>query len=357
MDNPFTPRAALTPDRLAAYLDGTLSPEQRHEVELLMEESSLHREAVEGAHLLPAGALGDLQRHRPNGGAGHSIRLVGVGTLLVAGAAAWWLVRPGAHEVERRDAPAPEATTTTAPFADTALEVNTAMITQAIELPESLLIGHDHPMPVPRAPTIADSTRREQPTVPIDVIQPRSTGAATVDSIRDPRPRNTRPSRKLLWVHGLKLVAPEELYAKELLLVVDPGGVPAAYADAGARTTTDDHAVPYTDHMTDALGHFDRGEHKAALEALQVVLRQRPDDLNALFYSGLCCYNLGLFNKATTLFQRAAHHRIESFDEEAYWFHALSVERAQGGAAAALLFERIAAQGGFYAERAKARID
>ena len=104
--------------------------------------------------------------------------------------------------------------------------------------------------------------------------------------------------------------------------------------------------------MDEALGRFAENDHKGCLDDLRFLLAQYPDDVNALFYGGLCAYNLGMYDRARALLHRAATHPVDVFNEEAAWYHALTLERL--GADGALdAFVRISANEGFYAEQAR----
>jgi hypothetical protein len=159
---------------------------------------------------------------------------------------------------------------------------------------------------------------------------------------------------QLLYLHDLKVVHPRALYAREPLLEVEPGGVDARYADRDQQRQargSEQHML-YTAYLDEAMAHFARTHHKEALAELRFLLTQYPDDVNALFYAGLCAYNLGLNDRARSFLHRTATHPVDAFDEEATWYHALTLQRAGERQAAQEAFARIAAGGGFYAERA-----
>jgi hypothetical protein len=108
--------------------------------------------------------------------------------------------------------------------------------------------------------------------------------------------------------------------------------------------------------MDEALSGIVQGDHKRTLNDLRFLLRQYPDDVNALFYAGLCSYSLGLPERAEGYFRRVMAHPVDSFDEEAAWYNALSVMQRSPGEARPLL-EGIATDGGFYADRARQRLN
>ncbi len=110
--------------------------------------------------------------------------------------------------------------------------------------------------------------------------------------------------------------------------------------------------MAYLPFMDAAMGKFKAHHHKGALLELRFLLDQYPDDVNALFYAGLCAYNIGAYERAENFLARTATHRIDTFDEEAQWYHALALEQLGDHSGAQQAFARIAAQGGFYATRA-----
>jgi tetratricopeptide (TPR) repeat protein len=191
-------------------------------------------------------------------------------------------------------------------------------------------------------------------------IAPRTSATSTAT---DPAPPatpkgNVRTSRQLLFLHDLKVVHPQELYANVPALGDDPANVLARYTDSSTQRTdrAEQRRVQYIAFMEDALGKFVRNDHKGCLEELRFLLQQYPDDVNALFYAGLCSYNLGMNERARSFLHRAATHSIDVFDEEATWYHALSLEQLGETEAAQGSFARIVARNGFYAQRAQERL-
>lgn len=354
MNDRFATRTPLTPERLEAYIQGRLTPAEQHEVELLLEESPLHAEAVEGLKAVPGASLADLARRRPPAG-GVRMWVVVAGTLVVGGVAIAVISGDTEKNASRVGTPVPEAegTHTTAP--DATAQIPLAEITAARDLPESLQIGHT----VPRAHAALDTVVRMTVETPI-AMEPRSVPVTTTEGAHANAPTTParKDSRRLIFLRGFKLVDPEELHSGDSWLHVLPNGTPADLDghDDPQRSITEERDTPYLGFMDHALQLFDGGRNKAALAEFQQVLAQYPDDVNAQFYAGLCCFNLGLFQRAKPLFLSAAHHPVGTFHEEALWYHALAVEQADGPANAELLFERIVAQGGFYAEQASRRI-
>lgn len=348
-----------TPAQLQAYAEGRLMPAEQHAVEQALEADPLLRDALEGLQQ-PQAAAGwaALQRQRPTTGGLARYWLGGGVLLLVILAVARWPADaptpPDARETQLETAASENIPT--APPAD--IPLATAEIARSTELPPTQQIGHrpderhalpaDHSAPVDRTTDVT----------PLADRTPDSAQLTTRPSTAAPL-RATRPSRQLLYLHDLKLVHPSELYAREPLLSVDPGGVDARFADRDQQQQAqgDSRHMIYTAYMDGTLARFARTDHKGSLTELRFLLTQYPDDVNALFYAGLCAYNLGLYDRARHFLHRAATHPVDVFDEEATWYHALTLQRLGEREAAHEAFARIAAGGGYYAERAVAEQD
>ena len=378
MNKLFTPRTPASPELLDAYAKGNLPPDQQHEVELLLEASPLHREAVEGLRAVPGASFAEFGKHRP--GAGSSTPWLIGGGLLVAAALIAWAITASNDGIDPMTGPLATNDKTSAPSTEYAFDTNSVITTTekaaAEELPESLRIGHE---PMDERPQVSTESTivRDNPVEPIEprTIEPKST--ANNDRLQQPK-HAPRVSRRLVFLHGLKVVHPDELYPERMPKFFQTG-VPANKPSAlsahievrtnePTQTTVDTAAwnklqrdmqpkVSYLDYMDHALAAFSNGDHRSAFDELQYLLTQFPGDVNALFYSGLCCYNLGRTAKAGGWFMRVLGHKVDSFSEEADWYRALCIENLHGAKAAAKEFKRIAKQGGFYAEKAKEKLN
>ena len=347
-DSPFAP-APPTPAQLQAYAEGRLPPAEHNAVERALESDPLLRDALEGLqHPQAAAGWRALQRQRP-GAAGQASYWVGGAVLLAVLAIALW-PSPAPQPNNAPTTPTSVARTPAAPVETIAEEpLAIAEISEARELPATEQIGHRsderHAAPVDRSTDVQPLADRLPDTA---LLSSPATAAAPL--------RAPRAVHQLLYLHDLKLVHPRALYAREPLLEVDPGGLDARFADHEQQQQargTEQH-MRYTAYLDEAMAHFARAHHKEALAELRFLLTQYPDDVNALFYAGLCAYNLSLYDRARSFLHRAATHPVDAFDEEATWYHALTLQRAGERQAAQEAFARIAADGGFYSERALA---
>ncbi|MBL7981578.1 MAG: hypothetical protein JNL52_07175 [Flavobacteriales bacterium] len=350
--DPFAPHEAPTAVQLIAYVEGRLTPAEEHQVELAMEADPFVRETVEGLRMPGAiEAAARMERPRPTGG---SIGWMpwAVGGTILAGVVAIYFFQGDA--VKTSD-PAQIVSTATPQQAELSaneladLPLEEAEIAAAIELPLTQQIGRPEDPPQPsETPVVRDA--------PVDRLEERGTRIITPTPAPTVSPaRPARTSVQLLYLHDLKLVHPKELYARDPVMELGNSGVDASYGDRGQQQT-DRNAIrnmTYTSYMDEALGRFARNDNRGCLEELRFLMDQYPDDVNAQFYAGLCCYNLGLYKRARHFLHQAAVHSVDVFHEEAIWYHALTLQRLGELDAATEAFSRIAAGGGFYAERAR----
>jgi hypothetical protein len=225
----------------------------------------------------------------------------------------------------------------------------------AVEQPESLRIGHK----ADERPYVVDNSaipvQRDTGIVSLKGLEPNVSG----DPVAISKPvRGKRTSKELVFLHDLKIVHPKELYP--FTPKVDPAelGVPASFQDLGsARSGIEkQRTMEYIPYMDQAMAKFADNDHKGCLEDLGLVLEQYPNDVNALFYTGLCSYNLGLYGRARKYLHRSAVHEVDAFREEGVWYHALALDRLGESNAAQESYARIVAEEGFYAQRARARM-
>ncbi len=357
-DNPFTPRGALSRERLERYVRGELSPAEQHEVELRMEQDPLLRDAVEGLRL--PGALSGLEVVDASHPVAARIGVRGwwiAGISLVAVLIALWSTY--------RPAPPPSPIPATPVVAHVDVPITPAQqaafteeLTQATALPESLRSayrGVDHfVQPLDTTAAIV----RAEPPAHVEALPAEPVSAPPIERADPKALPTTKPSRALLFFYDLKLVHPKELYPIDPVLELADGSVDARFPDAQAKRNAGplENAVPYDRYFRTAMGKFSRGDRQGCLEDLFIVLEEYPEDVNALFYAGLCCYDLGLFQRAANLLDRARKHEVDTFIEEAEWYHALAVERAGGRQEARALLQAVVDRDGFYAPRARTHL-
>ena len=359
--DPFAPRGSLSREQLIAYAEGRLTPTEQHEVELHLDHDPLLQDALEGLQQPGAtAALHALDGHRPQAGSRSSWTtygawFTGIAALVISVILLW--PTPAEDPVpENAITQNSEVIEVPADGTMETIPLMNAEIVAAVEQPESLYIGHQRNVRSAGS-TLAEVLSQRDPGV--DRIDPLPAKLDTRDANASPRTGNGRKvSRQLIYLHDLAVVDPRELYKQEPTLALADEHVAARFSDRQAQTSarTETQNMAYTAFMDAALGRFAANDHKGCLDDLRFVLNQYPDDVNALFYAGLCSYNLGMYQRARVFLHRAATHPVDVFDEEAQWYHALTLERLGETAAAQEAFARIATADGFYAGKARSKM-
>lgn len=362
-----TERSSATPppsrEHLLRYLRGDLPPAEQHALERRLEEDPLLRDAVEGLSA-PGAAAAAAALRSPFAPASPRwpARVLGGGLVVgVIAVTTWIFTRPEPKPQDVRALLDADALPT-APNTDSVLRVVHEEIAQAAaarpEVPQAAPATTAAPARVAErfervdtalAPVVRDTLARVTPAAP-GAVRP-SDPEPSIVPVHPPK-----PSRRLVYLYNLKLVHPKELYGDHPPQLI-PAGVSAdrenARSPGGAEPPVN---VSYLDFMDRAMEAVSKGRAAAALDDLYFLLGQYPDDVNAQFYAGLCCYELGLYPRAQQLMGRAASNRVDTFNEEAAWYGALATEGMSGRAAAHEAYARIAEQQGFYAKQAQARL-
>ena len=107
-------------------------------------------------------------------------------------------------------------------------------------------------------------------------------------------------------------------------------GTPAAQeTQEGDAKEKDFIEFSYMNYLGVTLRDFNRGEYKVALLGMDQILSIYPDDVNALFYSALCLYNLKQFYLCEQRLKIIDLAKFDNFDEEQQWYLLLCY-KAQG---------------------------
>lgn len=111
--------------------------------------------------------------------------------------------------------------------------------------------------------------------------------------------------------------------------------------------------IPYHNYIAQTMEQFNSGNFKQTLNRTKFILGFYPDDINALFYGGLCYYNLSEMNQAIDAFEKVVSNPFSNFDEEAFWYLANAYYLNSDKTKAKELFQAIVNQKGYYAKQAE----
>jgi len=132
-------------------------------------------------------------------------------------------------------------------------------------------------------------------------------------------------------------------------------GTPAAQETNVVESSQKDIVeVSYMNFLSETLQDFNRGEYKAALVGFDQILSTYPDDVNALFYSSLCLYNLKQFGLCEQRLKVMELAKFDNFDEEQNWYLLLCYKAMGKTQEFNNLKQNIIQRNGFYAVKAAA---
>jgi tetratricopeptide (TPR) repeat protein len=100
------------------------------------------------------------------------------------------------------------------------------------------------------------------------------------------------------------------------------------------------------------LKYFSQNKFKDALSRFDLILETYPDDVNALFYSALCLYNLNQFNLCEKRLIELKNTKFTNFDEEQEWYLLLTYYSLHKDQQFIELKTQIVEAGGFYSKKA-----
>ena len=131
-------------------------------------------------------------------------------------------------------------------------------------------------------------------------------------------------------------------------------GTPANSEISTNTTEESDNIVEiaYVSFLGKSLKYFSQNKFKDALSRFDLILETYPDDVNALFYSALCLYNLNQFNLCEKRLIDLKNTKFTNFDEEQEWYMLLTYYSLHKDQQFIALRTQIIENGGFYSKKA-----
>lgn len=111
--------------------------------------------------------------------------------------------------------------------------------------------------------------------------------------------------------------------------------------------------IPYVEYLDKTMALFEKGKYKKALVRFKQILNVYPEDVNALFYGGLCYYNLSKNDLALLSFENCYNLEYGNFREEANWLSYLIYREEGNLKKASLLLQKIINEKGYYSQQAQ----
>ncbi len=158
---------------------------------------------------------------------------------------------------------------------------------------------------------------------------------------------------KEIYLNNLKLIDYRKYRSRSNIKVesLELTGIPANLESKDEQvkdSKSTDSEIAYYDYIKKTTLLLSEGDYKQTLARCNIILSHYPNDLNALFYSGYCYYNLAEYSKSVELFKQCLTSNYNNFDEESEWLLAKSYEALGENNKAKAIFKLINDRGGYY---------
>jgi hypothetical protein len=358
--------STLTAEQLEAFLEGKLSPEETARVQHLLDDCELSKEALEGYTIVP-GAFADVDAlkksiAKKSGMTSMNWSTIGLGIVAIAALSIFLTIFLG--EDPKPDTPV----------------VQTDVITSELDAPPApapaniLIPAEDHfvnPEANTKQITMAKNTDETGDTTMTDSYSTEALLPIPVDQqpvlIADTTPVKTVVSEasynaQVGFLLDLKITEFDKYYLTETIEVreLPLTGTSADKEnkdDVGDPTEVETiRSVPADQFLREGLIAFRDARYGKCISKMDVLLKNNPNDINALFYSAISYVKLEMYSKAIPLLDKIIADPNNVFDEEAEWYKAIALEGNGESAAAQTVFKSIADKGGFYSKQASAKL-
>lgn len=166
------------------------------------------------------------------------------------------------------------------------------------------------------------------------------------------------PNAPYRFIHNLKVTGFQDYYFnKQFYAPATKGNLMACYTNSvelqKSKSALKNYQLTFLhEWLADGLNYFNQKNYTTASYYFSELLKQNADDVNALFYAGLCNYHFGYYNAAILNFNSVISHKNNNFLLEADYYKALSLIGNEQYNEGKLLLNKISEEGNFYAKPA-----
>lgn len=377
----FEQSGFLTQEELEKYMSGNVTREEQYVIEQKISANQLNAEAIEGYEQNP-GAIANIDKYKEqfkNSSSGTpdwlkapvvvpSLAIL-VGFIIATLVTVNYLQKRHSNPTELVEAK-PQPVTEAEPaylnnFNDDQQEiVNAAEIAEEAQISYKVALENQEEQKAAITPVeekkVEPTPEKKEFKGNITALEPEHVESEV--PTQKVRKSSSKSNVMLKYYNDLKTVDYSKFYTQSVNVPgFDLSGVEAKYEyrmqnedwqKFGANTSR----VSYGRFLGDAMQKFSENNFKEALQDYRVVLEQYPEDQNALFYGGLCYYNLGKADKAIQFFKQVERSYINTFYEEAKWYKALSYEQQNDIGNLKFVLNDIIEEEGFYAKKATQKL-
>lgn len=306
------------------YVEGEMSKSEVYEFEKKMIEDPLLMDAVEGFEKIPDWEGAKELEFRFGASSSSTLYIFIALSSFVLVAAAFFLLKDSSNSQETlvETKPSPnkmEVNEKSSPNESIAatqiIEVNNTDSSVAI----TLSAAEDTPIEEEHFLTYRESTTPE----PMEVIEPEIQKLERDNSLKEARER----SNKIYHIKEYKVADYREFRTASLLLNPNAlSGTPASENIHESIRPNEPQVRPisYVDFLDETITLFETSEYESNLKNCRIILEHYPDDVNAQFYGGMSAFRLNRCQEASNMLSSAANNSINTFQEEALYYFALS---------------------------------
>lgn len=164
------------------------------------------------------------------------------------------------------------------------------------------------------------------------------------------------PNASYIFLHDLKIANYHVYYFNAQQNISISGGLPANYSQKNEQTTNSkklNRNYYLHEAINDAMALFKKQKFADCLILLQTINEYNANDVNCSFYMGMCAFYLKNYNLAYEQLRSTYSNPINVFQEESYYYMALSaMALGQNEEANKMLLDIVNANG-FYSQKAK----
>lgn len=164
------------------------------------------------------------------------------------------------------------------------------------------------------------------------------------------------PNASIKYLHDLKIANYNAYYFEFKRKVNIGNGVPANLSGDGSTSPRDESLNRFYylhEAIDEAMNYYKQQKFKQCLLTLNTISEYSPNDVNCLFYKGMCYFQLKQYIDSYTYLKLAYEHPINVFREEAQFYMACSAYRGENKERGYVILKQIAEGKGFYSVKAQ----
>ena len=160
------------------------------------------------------------------------------------------------------------------------------------------------------------------------------------------------------YMYQMKLIDYRNYRSKPIIVETENIhlGTPADRSTPTEKSRIENESMkPYTyiEFLGIGMDYLYNNQYKKASYYFNKIIDQYPEDVNALFYLGICKFQLHEYEKSISAFANVTSNQFNNFNEEAVWYSAQSLLKLNRKEEAVKLLNEIIRLNGYYSDQAK----